>query len=195
MKMIERDTLFTIREWCSSPAHVYRDTIVGAVQEKYHHKEKEIVQAVKDLCYAGYVTLDLAGHVRVNVDAIETVKQLTHLCHWCGLSCIFEKPSPISPRMNGLIDAKASGGYDSTPGNGEGTLDDGTTYRFSLCEWCVDHLFAQFKYPPIMFDYMSGEEQKDWKPAATRVMEEDWRKGKKEFFEEFEKRNAARGRK
>jgi hypothetical protein len=87
------------------------------------------------------------------------------------------------------------GHYASTPGNGHGALDDTTAYKFSLCEWCLDWLFTQFKIPPVVREwYFDGRRGKpeEWRPAAQRVSEDDWRTFKKEFSEEAAKRDAAR---
>lgn len=138
------------------------------------------------------------------------------LCNLCGLTCnIGPKDSPASG-PHGLIDAAVIGGYESTPGNGHGALDDMDRYRFSLCEFCLDWLFSQFKIPVAMdapmndFLLQPGESIDDaldkrgwvqimevpqpppWKPAAQRVAEDDWRQWKKEFYEEAARRAAAR---
>jgi hypothetical protein len=122
-----------------------------------------------------------------------------HLCNLCGLSCKPPNPSFSENEDLGLIDCVVSGGYDSTPGNGKGALDDVTQYKFSLCEFCLDWLFVQFKIPVEVSDYpicQSAENFKyireNWIPAKNRVENDDWRRMKKEFFAEFEKRNQAR---
>lgn len=127
------------------------------------------------------------------------------LCNWCGLPCNLE-PEPWD-RPLGLIRAEVGGGYPSTPGNGSGALDDGVGYRFSLCEFCLDHLFGKFKIPVETFDPMipykrrPGEslddamkrtngfvslgparEQDPWEDATTRVLRDDWRAMKAQFF-------------
>ena len=93
----------------------------------------------------------------------------------------------------GLVDAEVSGGYSSTPGNGSGALDDRTSYRFSLCEFCLDWLFSQFKIPPAVKD-MDGDPIGPWKPAAQRVMEDVWRIKRQEFFIDQRRRELARWR-
>lgn len=115
------------------------------------------------------------------------------ICNFCGLSCDLYGSIPEEIREPcGLIDAKVSGGYESTPGNGFGALDDCTQYKFSLCEWCLDWLFQQFQIPPAVngIGAFSGIEK--WKPAAQRVKEDDWRSLKEEFRIEHERRNQAR---
>jgi len=121
------------------------------------------------------------------------------LCNLCGLSCRLrggdlERNSFDS--ASGLIEARVSGGYDSTPGNGCGALDDTTAYTFSLCEFCCDWLFAQFKIPVATTKYMDGDAPEDepWRPAAERVAADDWRGMKAEFAAEAALRAAARKR-
>lgn len=138
------------------------------------------------------------------------------LCNLCGLSCSLGPKDSPAYGNHGLIDTTVIGGYESTPGNGWGALDDMDRYRFSLCEFCLDWLFSQFKIPVAMDgpmnDYLlqPGESIEDglnkrgvvqlmevpqpppWKPAAQRVAEDDWRKMKQEFFEEAVKRSNAR---
>jgi hypothetical protein len=122
-----------------------------------------------------------------------------HLCNLCGLSCAAPNLSFSKEQEDlGLIECVVSGGYDSTPGNGEGALDDTIAYEFSLCEFCLDWLFVQFKIPVAVSDYPICESpgfsksKFDWIPAKDRVVNDHWRKMKKVFFDEFEKRNQAR---
>jgi hypothetical protein len=107
-----------------------------------------------------------------------------------GLSCRLSGSD-----SRGLIDCKVRGKYESTPGNGMGTLDDSTEYKFSLCEFCLDWLFVQFKVPVEVSDYMNPNGPKEkWVSAKDRVHKDNWRKMKTVFFDEFEKRNKARNR-
>ena len=121
-------------------------------------------------------------------------------CNLCGLSCDICGSIPEDIRTpSGLIDAKVTGGYDSTPGNGFGALDDCAQYKFSLCEWCLDWLFEQFIIPPEekgigAFSHLDGPPI-EWKPARQRVEEDDWRSAKEEFRIEYERRNQARSNK
>ncbi len=104
-----------------------------------------------------------------------------HLCNLCGLTCSLGV-SPHIDRRGGLIEATISGGYESTPGNGYGALDDMTWYKFSLCEFCLDWLFSQFKIPVSTGEPGTlAEVVPPWKPAAERVAEDKWRKWKTEF--------------
>lgn len=110
------------------------------------------------------------------------------LCNLCSLSC------EIGEYDNyGLLNAEVSGGYESTPGNGNGALDDTMKYTFSLCEFCLDWLFTQFKIPVRMECYMNSGPPEPFVPAKDRVISDNWRKMKDEFFTEWHKRNTARG--
>jgi len=117
------------------------------------------------------------------------------LCNMCGLTTKL----PISygedafdhEYFYGLIDATVQGGYESTPGCGlSGALDDLTNYKFSLCEFCLDHLFSKFVIPP---QTSTGHAiAPDFLPAAQRVKEDYWRKDKEQWFLEQDKRSEAR---
>lgn len=130
------------------------------------------------------------------------------LCNWCGLSCnLTDKQHMDDPY--GLINIKAVGGYPSTPGNGYGALDDNDCYPFSLCEFCLDHLFSQFNIPVMVHDVANHmrpvclkSERENCLPlvmppepfmsATERVNRDDWRELKDEFFAEKKKRDEAR---
>ena len=89
-------------------------------------------------------------------DRIRYTKETAPLCNLCRLTTWVGPDSEMAcSEANGLIDAHASGGYESTPGNGHGALDDITTYHFSLCEFCLDWLFSKFMLPVKMTDYMT----------------------------------------
>jgi len=114
-------------------------------------------------------------------------------CNLCGEACTAPHNADNALSPMGLINCTVSGGYDSTPGNGHGALDDSTSYTFSLCEWCLDWLFAQFKHSPTTSDYMSPDFKPGaWRRAQERVEADEWRTQKKEFFEELIHRNRAR---
>lgn len=115
-------------------------------------------------------------------------------CNFCGLSCNLLSENddpPVSPIMtkSGLINAEVYGNYFSTPGNGEGALDDSTFYKFSLCEFCLDHLFQKFKIPPIV---TSDGETEPFVSANERINKDEWRKMKREFDENVKKHDNAR---
>lgn len=111
------------------------------------------------------------------------------LCNLCGLSC---KLDGDCTGFGGLVRVTILGGYDSTPGNGSGALDDMTSYVFSLCEFCCDWLFQRFVLPVETYDYGSGEDDGPWRPAAQRVAEDEWRSMKGTFAAEWARRNVAR---
>ena len=93
--------------------------------------------------------------------------------------------------VGGLIDCEVVGGYNSTPGNGNGALDDMTGYRFSLCEFCLDHMFSQFRTPPKLIGYICSEEGVElegevFRPAEQRVREDgEWRPMRESFYKEM----------
>ena len=121
-------------------------------------------------------------------------KTKQHPCNLCGLPCGSPSSNPQQWSEQGLLDAHVCGGYDSTPGNGEGALDDMMEYRFSMCEFCLDWLFGKFQIPVTVRDYIAGETREPWRPAAQRVLEDDWRRMKEQFTAEYERRKKARER-
>ncbi len=115
-------------------------------------------------------------------------------CLLCGQSCWIEEGCPADGN-HGLVNVEVSGGYVSTPGNGKGALDDGTIYTFSLCEFCLDFLFARAKVPPVLTDICATRESRGaFEPAADRVQRDEWRKDKASFAAEAARRDAARWR-
>jgi hypothetical protein len=139
------------------------------------------------------------------------------ICNLCGESCSLgsayndgNDPDPLD--YSGLIEQTVTGGYNSTPGNGNGALDDMVRYSFSLCEFCLDWLFQQFTIPVAvddpMNDYLTQEgetmdealdkrgivqlmeapQPPPWKSAAERVAEDDWRQQKEKHFNESNRR-------
>lgn len=112
------------------------------------------------------------------------------ICNMCGESCSLSDDKDC-PSFGGLINQVVSGGYNSTPGNGNGALDDTVDYKFSLCEFCLDWLFTTFKIAPTVYQYTDGE-YFEFKPAGERVATDEWRKQKSKFLEEWMKRNMLR---
>lgn len=123
---------------------------------------------------------------------MEVEKNVT--CNLCGLSCGLGKPGHPAYDQGGLINARVSGGYSSTAGNGKGALDDCTSYTFSMCEFCLDWLFEQFQVPVSQHSMMDAidEPPEVWRPARERVAQDDWRRFKTEFCDEAERRAVAR---
>lgn len=130
------------------------------------------------------------------------------LCNMCGKSCAMDLMNDGSYKENeGLLLAKVTGGYPSTPGNGDGALDDMDQYEFSLCEFCLDFLFSNFAIPPRVCeiglkppphvctgskDDIIERNEEPFVPAEQRVMKDDWRRFKKEFFNRKLERDQAR---
>lgn len=114
-------------------------------------------------------------------------------CNLCGLTCdLGTQDRQDGPSwQGGLLGVSVMGGYESTPGNGCGALDDGTSYGFSLCEFCLDWLFEQFRVPVDVQD-VHIDPTEAWRPAAQRVADDEWRTYKHEFFAEKNRRDAAR---
>lgn len=111
------------------------------------------------------------------------------LCNWCGCKCNLEEPPWDYPC--GMVEVNVTGGYPSTPGNGGGALDDGMRYDFSLCEFCLDYMFSNFKIPVAVSDYTSNEFE-TFIPASDRVRKDEWRKQKIQFFTEKFRRDNLR---
>ncbi len=65
------------------------------------------------------------------------------LCNKCGESLIEGKDSG-GEGVYGLVDAYVSTGYFSP------ALGDGNTYKFDLCERCLNELFKTFKHDPLI---------------------------------------------
>lgn len=118
------------------------------------------------------------------------------LCNLCGLPCNLQGNHCDTDDYGGLVEYSIRGNFDSTPGNGNGALDNMAQYTFSMCEFCLDWLFSQFKILPKV-EYYQGflagwKETEKFRSAKERVENDDWRQFKNEFFVEFEKRNRAR---
>lgn len=65
------------------------------------------------------------------------------ICNKCGNTCTI-----VSCLQHyGLIEVEVSGGFDSK------SLNDLTTYTFSVCECCLKELFRSFKIPVELGTY------------------------------------------
>jgi hypothetical protein len=123
-------------------------------------------------------------------------------CNCCGEPCGIEPANENDPgdQCMGLVEKTVHGGYWSTPGNGDGALDDTVAYTFSMCEYCLDWLFTQFKTPPRVRYYRLFEpdqyepEELEFRPAEQRVREDEWRRMKEKFFAESTRRASLRGK-
>jgi hypothetical protein len=112
-------------------------------------------------------------------------------CNLCGETCSLGPLYDDVFDFGGLLDHTVAGGYNSTPGNGWGALDDMTQYTFSLCEFCLDWLFTQFKIPVKVFCTIDGKEE-PYHPAWNRVASDELRVRKEDFFEEAARRSCLR---
>ena len=75
------------------------------------------------------------------------VKEIVEIhCNQCGLSC----KSPMG-EYYGLIEATVLAGYESTH------LEDGDSYKFSLCERCLSELFESFMYDSFQGNILNPE--------------------------------------
>lgn len=121
------------------------------------------------------------------------------VCNVCGLSCdLLENALEYKDAFNfdrvngGLLNICVSGGYHSTPGNGDGALDDCTSYTFSICEFCLDYLFTKMIIPPKVQSIHDSHPKEEFRSAAQRVREDEWRKAKEEFEDERFRRAISR---
>lgn len=115
------------------------------------------------------------------------------ICNMCGLTCAMTLDAAGEFQENeGLIEAKVSGGYPSTPGNGDGALDDCVEYTFSLCEFCLDFIFSNFINPPKVNDSVKCKITLAFVPADIRVAKDNWRAFKQEFYQRKSERDLAR---
>ncbi len=96
---------------------------------------EELIQRTQSLSHT-HNPADIASVVVRSKHLLEQLEQMNeqHVCNMCGELC------SLGPQRNkgGLVNQTVDGNYDSTPGNGQGALDDCTSYRFSLCEFCLD---------------------------------------------------------
>jgi hypothetical protein len=113
---------------------------------------------------------------------------MQNVCNICGETCVLNKENNV---VGGLVDCTVIGGYFSTAGNGAGALDDTTSYRFSICEFCLDYLFEKMKLPPVVTCLQINEE-KLFKPAAQRVSEDNWRRSYQDTLKEIQRRRLRR---
>lgn len=120
-------------------------------------------------------------------------------CNMCGLSCAISGPEGTlsvledEPGIEHFIGSHflVTGGFESTAGNGLGALDDLDQYKFTLCEFCLDWLFEQFKVPPEV-THILDDVKVPFRPAALRVQQDEWRKGIAQFQMEKSRRDKAR---
>ncbi len=116
-------------------------------------------------------------------------------CNLCGHLCALGEAKQNEPdrMLGGLLGAQVNGGHYSTAGNGYGALEDGCSYRFSLCEFCLDWLFNQFKVPVKVHDYIDGDPAK-WEAADERVKRYAGKPLAEVYRVEADKRAKSRGK-
>jgi hypothetical protein len=90
--------------------------------------------------------LDLALHCNRCKGKGIIRKSEAYICNNCGGTLCLPLTGNSHKYPHGLIDAKISGGYEST------YLTDMTTYEFSLCEKCLRVMFESFKIKPDVND-------------------------------------------
>lgn len=119
------------------------------------------------------------------------VEQIDPICNMCGYSCRLS--DNWEDDVNGLF-CSVEGRYSSTPGNGYGALDDCSSYKFALCEFCLDWMFTQFKIPVQVINTLNNVVENKFRSAIQRVAEDDWRKDEEGFYQEYLKRANARSK-
>lgn len=117
--------------------------------------------------------IDLGSYKNKNIESGRKSNQ-DKLCNWCGMSmCLWSDEEVenigVSPYPMGLVNQTLYGHSLSHPGIGRGTLDDDSSYTFSLCEFCLDHMFQQFKVPPMTSRYVHGMMDIGFVAAEQRV--------------------------
>lgn len=167
-----------------------QDNLVNAdINSNVVYLSDDTLKLIKDHVEAKPYIEDKDWLIRKALSELPLEKEA--ICNCCGLTCKLNEK--YASGNYGLSNAKVMGGYASTPGNGSGALDDLQVYEFSLCEFCCDWLFTQFKVPVLNCDQQDGVPEK-FRPASERVTNDDWRGRKEEFFAEKHKRDVARGK-
>lgn len=113
-----------------------------------------------------------------------TNNTLCKFCNMCGKEC--------EDDFNDILGLHilVTGGYNSTPGVGNGALDDCTEYKCTICEFCLDHIFQSFQIPVSVKDYIHSE-YIDFVPALERVLNSNG-SNKAKFISDYY--NRSRGR-
>lgn len=87
------------------------------------------------------------------------------LCNKCGKTCNNSKRNGHKNSLvdyQGLIEAEVHGGYDSEK------IGDLISWKFSICEFCLDKIVASFKIPAQIRDHDIGSEYLDPKEMEKR---------------------------
>lgn len=114
--------------------------------------------------------------VSKKVDTVETVEIL---CNQCGKTCC--SPLQKNPKAKiqykeytGLLEQEIHGGYESE------VIGDMVSWRFSLCEFCLDKLVKGFKIPhevknlDVNSDYESLPVYKKSEAKAALRNKQEW---------------------
>ena len=89
------------------------------------------------------------------------------LCNMCGETTNADLTGESGGSEDGLIDAKVHGGYYSP------ALRDMSMYKFSFCEYCLDHIFQQCINPPKAWEYCFI----DYQPIEEQLKDEKYKRG------------------
>lgn len=82
------------------------------------------------------------------------------LCNKCGETCMIDND------LYGLHDVHMSGGYSSTH------IDDGSVYKFDLCEKCTKAFIDTFKIPALVANSWFPEENEKIEQEMNKAMEQ-----------------------
>lgn len=90
---------------------------------------------------------------------VEVEKTLDIICNKCGETCSNQKRKNQEHfEYSGLVETEVHGGYDSE------VIGDMRSWKFSLCEFCLEKLVKTFKIPfqvkdqGLSRDYMSQDD-------------------------------------
>jgi hypoxanthine phosphoribosyltransferase len=114
----------------------------------------------RELPYIATVNLDKDGNMGEDV-----------ICNKCGETCRYSSGMKGEPKVPyGLIGGKVRGHYNSP------VLWDLITYRFDICEKCLDEYFNSFKIPVEKFEYcpltgLTIEEKMELSPEELKKRE------------------------
>lgn len=108
---------------------------------------------------------------------VEVTETLDILCNKCGITCSNEKRKHGKSDFNqysGLIETEIHGGYDSE------VVGDMTSWKFSLCEFCLKTLVKSFKLPVDIKDdmvssqYISKKEFDKKEAVLAKINQKEW---------------------
>ena len=102
-----------------------------------------------------------------------------HLCNWCGESYLIDD-YPVG-----------WGGASVSVGMSSMALGDGSVYGFSLCDWCLAHLFELFRHAPRVRSYIHGRNH-PFIPERVLAERDGSPRYKEKFFAQKRVRDEAR---